>query len=147
MDSGFATKLIDILIENSVRVLSSGYGVDWAESSFFAVIRLLRREKYLKGYFLEKVSIAFDFRDPSCSEAEAIMPMELIELVAHEMRWTELQELAWKRINKYFKGDMSFAAGDISYRIFEAYDDNWSDKDFYDYYSQDCRCDRACSHD
>jgi hypothetical protein len=64
------------------------------------------------------------------------VPIELIELVAHETRWPELQELAQQRIDKFFGGDATLAVGDVAHRLSEAYDDNWQDRDFYQHYNR-----------
>ena len=56
MDSAFAKKLLDVLIDNALRILGAGFGVNWAESTFFDIVRLLQRESNLRGYFLERAS-------------------------------------------------------------------------------------------
>jgi hypothetical protein len=63
-----------------------------------------------------------------------MVPMELIELVAHELRWRELAELASLRIEQKFHGDASLAIGDVARRIFEAFKDEWPDREFYQHY-------------
>ena len=135
MDVASAKKLLDILIENALRILSAGFGVDSAESSFFDIVGLLRREIALKGYFLEKVHTMFSMPDPGRLDA-GMVPKEIIELVAHELRWNELRDLADKRIEDYFRGDAARAIGDIAHNIAAAYDDNWADREFYESYRQ-----------
>jgi hypothetical protein len=133
MDASFASRLLDILIENALRIMAAGFGVNWAESSFFDVVRLLRQEKMLKGYFLEKVRATFAMPAPGRLDP-GMVPIELIELVAHEFRWPELQELAQQRIRMFFGGDAALAIGDIARRLSEAYQDNWQDREFYEQY-------------
>jgi hypothetical protein len=60
--------------------------------------------------------------------------MELIEIVAHELRWPDLVPLANERIAKFFHGNATLAIGDIAHRLSEAYDDNWKDRIFYSHY-------------
>ena len=48
MDSVSARKLLDIQIENALRILSAGFGVNHAEATFFDTIQLLREEITLK---------------------------------------------------------------------------------------------------
>ena len=133
MDTNFAIRLLDVLIENALRILAAGFGVNWAESSFFDVARLLRQEDVLKQHFLERVRATFAMRVPEQLEPGAV-PVELIELVAHELRWPELLEIAQERIDNVFGGDATLAVGDIAHRLPEAYDDRWQDREFYQHY-------------
>ncbi len=126
--------LLDIMIENSARILRAGFGVNHAESAFFAVIALLQADTGLKNHFLNRVESALNLRDPGCLD-EGVPPQELIELVAHEMRWEELNIIAERRVRNMFDGDWSRAAGDISQHMIEAQNDNWPDREFYEHYS------------
>lgn len=130
MDISFATKLLDVLVENALRILAAGFGVNWAESSFFDVVRLLKQQEDLKGHFLERVRATFAMRAPGRLDPGTV-PIELIEVVAHELRWPELQKLAHERIEKFFSGDTMLAVGDIAHRLPEAYEDDWQDREFY----------------
>jgi hypothetical protein len=133
MDVHFATKLLDILVENGSRILAAGFGVNWAESSFFDAVRLLRQEEVLRPHFLERVRVTFAARSPEQLNP-GMVPIELIELVAHELRWPELLELAKQRVGKFFGGDATLAIGDIARRLSEAYQENWQDREFYEHY-------------
>jgi hypothetical protein len=133
MDSSFAIKLLDVLVENASRILAAGFGVNRAESSFFDIVKLLREEEALKEHFVERVRATFALRAPSPFDAGTV-PIELVELVAHELRWPELLDLARERIDKLFGGEVSLAVGDVSYRLSGAYKDDWEDREFYDYY-------------
>src|SRR3569623_1901010 len=110
MDTTFATKLLDVFIENALRILEAGFGVNKAESSFFDVIQLLRQEASLKKNFLERLRKTFSVRAPEQLEPGTI-PVELVELVAHELRWPELLKLAQERIDKVYGGDAALAVG------------------------------------
>lgn len=133
MDTRFAIRLLDVLIENATRIMAAGFGVNWAESSFFDVVRLLREEENLKSYFLERVQAAFAMRAPGRLDPGTV-PIELVELVTHELRWPELLELARERIDNFFGGDEALAVGDITHRLSEAYKDDWQDREFYRHY-------------
>jgi len=134
MDAECAKNLLDILIENSLRILRAGFGVNWAEATFFNIIDLVRSTPTLKEYFLERVRISLSFRDPGRLEPDGL-PRELIELATHELRWIEFQNLANKRIQEFFGGDTSLAMGDIVQAVAEAYDENWRDREFYSRYT------------
>lgn len=133
MDINIGKKLLDILIEDSARILRAGFGVNYAESAFFSVKALLKENLELKTYFVDRVEYMLSLGDPGCLD-DGIIPEELIELVAHEMQWDEMRILAKNRIRNSFNGDTSRAVGDISYRIIEALTDNWPDKEFYVHY-------------
>jgi hypothetical protein len=128
-------KLLTILIDNSSRILLAGFGLGWAEATFFDIIRLLRQEDSLKSNFLSKVRSTFAISSLG-GLTNGEVPAELIELVAHELRWPELLELAQQRIHERFGGDMDFAAGDVASRLFEAYKDDWEDREFYRRYRE-----------
>lgn len=133
MDAHFARILLEVLIDNASRILLAGFGVNWAESTFFDVIRLLSQEGGLKSHFLDLVRKTFALSAPGQLNPGTV-PLELIELVAHEFRWPELLQIADERINKLFNGDISLAISDIATRVPEAYKDTWQDREFYEYY-------------
>lgn len=132
MDEKFSRDLLDTLIENSSRVLVLGCGVGWAESAFFDVIKLLKQEQRLKKHFLKRVSAEFSLPAPGITPSG--ISTELIELVAHELKWPELLELAQQRIDTIFKGDKALAIGDVATRLASAYEDQWQDREFYERY-------------
>lgn len=133
MDIEFSRRLLCRLIENAVRILSDGFGLDRVESNFFDVIELLREETGLRAYFLDMAKATLEKRDASGLD-EGDVPRELIELTAHEMRWPELKLLAEKRVDKHFHGDRVLAVGDIATSISSAYKDDWLDREFYKRY-------------
>lgn len=133
MDIKFGIRLLDVLVENCSRILTQGFGVNWAESAFFDVVRLLRQNDELKDYFLLKVQATFALRTPEILTPNTV-PIELIELVAHELRWPQILELAHSRIDTFFNGNESLAANDIEHRLTRAYEDNWPNKIFYERY-------------
>jgi hypothetical protein len=133
MDAKFSRRLLCLLVENSVRILSSGFGVNRAESTFFEVIQLLREEPSLREYFLEMIGRTLEKRDASGLDSGDV-PRELIELVAHELRWPELYSMAERRLIKYFHSDASLAVGDIASSLPLAYEESWPDREFYERY-------------
>ncbi|WP_315774133.1 MULTISPECIES: hypothetical protein [unclassified Bradyrhizobium] len=130
MDLNLSEKLLDILIDNSRRVLDAGFGIGWAESTFIEVVRLLRQEHELKQKFLSRVKDVLANTDSSRQSA-SLPPIELVEFVSHEIRWPELLSLAQLRIDNLSRADKNLAVGDISSRIKEAFADNWPDREFY----------------
>ncbi|HNI23406.1 MAG TPA: hypothetical protein PLK47_11430 [Plasticicumulans sp.] len=133
MDADLARKLLDVLIDNASRILLAGFGVNWTESTFFDVVRLLRHEASLKSYFLDRTRETLALPDPGRLDAGTVPP-ELIELVAHEFRWPEFLQLASERVDNLFGGDTRLAVGDIASRLPEAFDDAWRDREFYERY-------------
>ncbi|MGH8051122.1 MAG: hypothetical protein ACREPB_10730 [Arenimonas sp.] len=133
MDIEYSKKLLTIYIENAVRILQAGFGVNHAQSTFFSIVKLLKENPELKNYFLEKVSKVMNLNDPGTMDFE-LPPEELVELVTHEFRWEEMSDLAQQRVDKMYKGDWSFAVGEISQRILDAQKDDWPDREFYSYY-------------
>ena len=113
--------------------MSEGFGVDRAESSFFDVVGLLREERSLKAYFLERVRTTLGKRNAGSLEPRAV-PKELIELIAHELRWREIESLARRRVDLFFHGDPLLAVGDIACSISAAFKDDWEDREFYKRY-------------
>lgn len=133
MDVESSRKLLGILVDNGSRILQAGFGVDRAESSFFDVINLLREDQSLKGDFLARVRTTLERRHPWGAE-EGSVPRELIELAAHELRWSEFSELADARLQGVFGGDTVLARSDMVHSIPAALADDWEDREFYRHY-------------
>lgn len=76
------------------------------------------------------VRFTFDAHDPGKCDP-GMVPTELIELAAHELRWPEFKKIANDRITNRFNSDHSLAVGDVCMRIDEAYSDDWEDREFY----------------
>lgn len=133
MDVDCAKILLGVLIENSARILRAGFGVNSAEHAFFAVIDLVSEHPALKPELLERIAIALQQSDPGLLN-EGMLPRELIELIAHEMRWEEIHTLAEQRVRDKFHGDWSFAISDIAQHILKAESDDWEDREFYQRY-------------
>jgi hypothetical protein len=128
-----AKELLRILIENSVRILEAGFGLAQVESNFFDVVELVRHNPILRSEFLAHAAATFSAKDPGLLQSGAA-PRELIELMAHEMRWPELRELAEDRIERVFGGDRSLMVGDISESLLAAFQPDWGDREFYKSY-------------
>lgn len=135
MDIKFAESLLDIYIQNVVKILDSNFGVDHAENTMFDAISLLSDYSELKPIFLKKVADTFAIRSRDAFDYNTI-PEDFIELCAHELRWSELLELAEERVKTFFRGDITLAAGDVSSSIRDAYDDKWTDRMFYRRYNE-----------
>lgn len=134
MNIEFARTLLDILVENALRVLRAGFGVNWAESVFFDILDLLRAQPALKAYFLEQVKATLSLPDPGRLDA-GMLPRELIELASHELRWEELRQIANDRIRDVFGGDSTAAVSDVAHAMLEAFEPDWPDREFYKRYS------------
>ncbi len=133
MDISSAKVLLQILIENTNKILDAGFGVDQAEKTLFQIIKMLREKSELKEIFLEKVRRTMNTYDPGVIDPDMV-PIELIELATHELRWPEFRKFSEERLLRRFNNDRSHAIGDICMRLNEAYDDNWRDREFYLHY-------------
>lgn len=130
MNSLASSRLFDILIENCLRIMAAGFGVNSAEAAFFEVVRVLKEKSELRRVFISKVRCALSLRSPERLDPGSL-PIELIELVAHEMRWPELLHIADDRMESFFSGDRALAVNDIASRIPAAFRDDWEDREFY----------------
>ncbi len=126
-------KLIIEIINFSRRILLQGYGVNSVEFCFFEVIEIVRSNKDLQKFLLKKIKHSFDSKDFDAIP-EGSVPAELIELIAHELRWEELKHLSVERIVSVFHGDRSKAINDVSIKVIDAFSDNWADREFYKKY-------------
>lgn len=129
-----AQTLLNILVENSLRILRAGFGLNWVESVFFDILDLLRAQPALKADFLERVKATLVLPDPSRLDA-GMLPRELIELAAHELQWEELRQLANERIRGVFGGDSALAVSDVAQAMLGAFKADWPDREFYKRYS------------
>lgn len=133
MDRSKARELLDILLENSRRILRAGFGLRSVESTFFDVIGLLRDQPELGAHFIVLVRNTLLLPDPGLLD-DRMVPRELIELASHELRWSELAELANQRVRDRFGGDLGAARGDVACSMLEAFRDDWPDRIFYRHY-------------
>lgn len=85
MENKYALRLLDIYIENAVRIFDGGFGCDRAENAMFAVVDLLRDDESLRPDFLSRVSDTLSQADVWRTDS-GTMPLELIELAIHDLR-------------------------------------------------------------
>jgi hypothetical protein len=130
MNIRFAETLLNILIENAVRIIEANFGVDRAEPTFFQIVDLVREHPPLKDVLLARIASALRERDAGTLKPDQ-PPRELIELLVHEFRWPEVRELGERRLNDIFRGDRRLAIGDIYYKLIEAERADWPDREFY----------------
>jgi hypothetical protein len=135
MDLDNQERFLRVLIKNAKNILEAKFGVNAAETTFFEVISLLRSQSKLKETFLQLAKETFASADGWGFDGDAI-PRELIELVAHEMKWPELVDLAHDRINRKFGGDPKMAIGDLAIRVQSALNSDWPDREFYEHYQK-----------
>jgi hypothetical protein len=133
-----AEVLLDILIENSMRILRPGFGMDNVESNFFEIVDLLRSNSDLKKKFLEMTRITMSSDEPGRLDV-GMAPRELIELVAHELQWSEIRSLSEERVRIRFGDDKSSARGDIAMSVIDAFDKDWGDRQFYRHFREQGR--------
>lgn len=128
-----------ITLETAISDLSStlneGYGIETTEDALFAIVDMIRDDEKLKDQFLKMVENSFKNRN-TYGSFEGGVPLELVELATHELKWPEFAILADKRIQNLFGGDESLAIGDASFRVKEAYADDWEDREFFQRYAK-----------
>lgn len=130
MAAAYAERLLDILIVNANRILDAQFGWDRAEPTFFQIVDLIREHPTLPAAMLSRVASVT--RQPRGEAPNPqLPPNELIELLAHEFRWTELLTLAEERVQTIFRGDRKLAVTDISWKIPKAFADNWDGRQFF----------------
>lgn len=135
MDIHHSEKLLDLLIENTRRILHEGFGITHAEHSIIAVLEILENEPALKAAFLQRVGQTLQKRD-AWGLGDGDVPRELIELSAHHFRWPEFVDLAEKRLKGLFGGDKRLAASDVFTTLTAALEADWEDLEFYDAYNR-----------
>lgn len=120
-----------ILVENSSRILRAGFGVESAKSTLFDIVDLVRGDRDLESELIQLASKFLLSAEPGADETD-VVPLELLELAAYELRLNELMDLAMNRVNKRFGGDMMAAAGDAAMRIMHAARDDWEGRDIFE---------------
>jgi len=130
-----AKTLLDLYIECAARILRAQFGVNAVESLFFDAVDLLRVHPTLKGHILLRIADSFAAPDPGLLDGDMV-PRELIELIAHELRWKELRQFSTQRVLNRFRGDWGLAVSDISMTVLEAFSNEWEDRVFYKRYSE-----------
>jgi len=115
------------LIESVRRFLDGNFGIGPSENTMFAAVDLLRSEPALRKMLSQRIVKCLK---PFCEGTADVIPLELIELIAHELRWEEIREAAVHRANVMF-GGLHLALGDDSERVVEAFSDDWDGRMFY----------------
>ncbi|MFK8017856.1 MAG: hypothetical protein AB8G17_20715 [Gammaproteobacteria bacterium] len=134
MENRRAFELLDILIGNAARILVAGFGCRGAEANLFGVLRVVRETPEAKGWLIARITRSMAKRDLA-HQIDDYVPIELVELLAHEFRWEELKEIAQRRVENLFDGDWIGARGDIASDIVDAMSEDWSDREFYSHYA------------
>lgn len=125
---------LEAAISDLKNTLNDGFGIETIEDALFKVIDMLRNDQDCKARFLDMVEQSFMNRDPS-GLFENGVPRELVELATHELRWTEFENLADKRVRLLFGGDERLAISDVSQGVKRAYADDWEDREFFQKYA------------
>ncbi|WP_313200384.1 hypothetical protein [Rhizobium sp.] len=126
MEKKYALRLLDIYIENAVRIFDGGFGCDRAENAMFAAVDLLREYESLGPDFLSRVRDTLSKADVWRTDS-GTMPLELIELAIHDLRWPEFQQLIETR-RSMFPLDTKH----ISLKA--AFDPNWCGREYFQRY-------------
>ncbi|TWF49771.1 hypothetical protein [Neorhizobium alkalisoli] len=126
MEDNDAVKLLDIYIENAVRIFGGGFGCDRAENEMFATVDLLREKESLRPEFLRRVSATLTRADV-WETGSGDVPLELVELAIHELRWPEFRQLIELR-RSLFPLDTKHLS------LVGAFDPDWIDREYYQRY-------------
>jgi hypothetical protein len=126
MEKKYALRLLDIYIENAVRIFDGGFGCDRAENAMFAAVDLLREDESLRPDFLSRVSDTLSKADVWRTDSDT-MPLELIELAIHDLRWPEFHQLIKTRRSLFPLDTKHFS-------LTAAFDPDWCGREYYQRY-------------
>ncbi len=137
MDIEYAEQYGETLLDYAFDMLflRETCGVNHAEFIFIRLAEFLEEFKDLKPWFLENLRGTMDGSWPNLAtqtkRPHCYLPEELVEYIAHVMKWPEFKEIALNELEKH-KGDEIYLINrNLPTSILEALDSNWEDKEFY----------------
>ena len=137
MDIEYAEQYGETLLDYAFDMLfvRETCGVNHAEFIFVRLSDLLKEHDKLKPWFLKKLNgtiegkwsnLAVEVKRP-----QGYMPSELVEYIAHVMKWPEFKEISLNELEKH-KGDEIYMINrNLPGSILEALESNWEDRYFY----------------
>ena len=110
-------------------------GVNHAEFIFIRFAEHLKEYENQKPWFLAKLKTTME-SDWSNLTADAkrpqgFVPEELVEYIAHVMKWPEFEENALKELEKHRGDEIYLNNRNLPSSILKALDSNWEDREFY----------------
>ena len=119
----------DMLFKRETR------GVNHAEFIFVRLSELIKEYEKLKPWFLKNVRSTLEGKwldlATEIKRPQGYVPEELIEYIAHVMKWSEFEEIALFELEKH-KGDEIYLINrNLPSSILKALDSNWEDREFY----------------
>ena len=110
-------------------------GVNHAEFIFVRLSDLLKEYEKLKPWFLKKVRSTLEGnwsnRAAEIKRPKDYAPEELVEYIAHVMKWSEFKEMALSELEKHKGNKIYLMNRNLPSSILEALDENWEDREFY----------------
>ena len=137
MELEYAQEYGETLLDYSFDMLwkRSTCGVNHAEFIFVRLAKHLDEHPALKGWFLSNVDSTFSGNwfnlARETTRPKGFVPSELVEYIAHVMRWPELREMAECELLKRQDDQIYLMSRNLPSSILEALEDEWEDIDFY----------------
>ena len=140
METLAAKKYLEILLDHIFDLLFiNQLGVNHAEHVFIRILGLLKNDLELKSWFVEcvrqnllsdEVDVTKESRRP-----QSFIDPDLILFIAHATRDQRFVQIATERKAQLRILQTLNNERDISDQLLGAMEDNWEDRDFYDFFA------------
>ncbi len=139
MELDIGRKYLHLLFNHIFEILFvNKYGVNHVEHIFVRVLFLLSESIELKSWFLDlaKKNLISDETDLTMfnNRPEWFIDPDLIFFIAHATKWNEFKLMAEERKSILASITTLNDEHDFSELLFDALEDNWEDRDFYNYF-------------
>lgn len=138
MDIEFAEQYGEALLDYSFDMLwrRETCGVNHAEFIFVRLANLLKEHAGLKQWFVKNLDSTINNEWLNLvnekQRPNGFMPCELIEYIAHVMKWHEFEERAIAELEKHRDNQIYLMSRNLPASILEALKDDWEDIDMYE---------------
>jgi len=110
-------------------------GVNHAEFIFVRTTEHLKEYPELKGWFIGKLKSTLENNwlnvGAETKRPNGYIPGELVEYIAHTMKWKELKEIALNELEKHKNNQVYLMDRNLPSSILEALENDWEDIEFY----------------
>ena len=97
--------------------------------------KLLEEHKALKQWFIKNVESTIALVSPSISTEKSrplgFVPEELIEYIAHAIKWPEFKQIAEAELERHREDKVYLNSRNLPNSMLAALDEKWEDLDFY----------------